>query len=160
MQLHIATLDTVSEVFWWKSYSPPLWLLDGKIENITTTDLMGMQKESMMQQISSRLSCSIPHGKRQGVYLVAPHSAVYLDQFLREEGAVYPQDGKVWLDPMWRYRQHLNLDDLDFGDDGFIPTIKRVVGRRGLLLYKVNTLCPGDEKRGEIPGLRTVDTSR
>jgi phosphatidylinositol glycan class Z len=44
---------------------------------------------------------------------------------------------------VWRHRQHLNLDDLDFGDDGFWNTIKRVIGRRGLGAWRVTRNCAG-----------------
>lgn len=40
---------------------------------------------------------------------------------------------------MWR--QHINLDDMDFGDDGVLPTLKRVIGRRGLGVWKVERVC-------------------
>ena len=155
MQLHVETMSNVRHVFWWKSYSPPLWLLDGKIESMTTTDLMGMQKESMIQEISNVVSCSAKQEKRQGIYLVAPWSATYLDRFVlqtSEAREVQPQ-GELFLVKSWEYRQHLNLDDLDFGDDGVVPTLKRVVGRRGLVLYEVRIKCRGDiieEEPGQI----------
>jgi phosphatidylinositol glycan class Z len=147
VQLHIETLPDVKHVFWWKSYSPPLWLLDGKIENMTTTDLMGMQKESMMQELEGAVGCELRMDKRRGVYLVAPYSAAYLDpfvwtKFVPKDGGI--QDGKLYLKERWRYSKHLNLDDLDFGDDGFLSTLKRVVGRRGLVLYEVKVKCEGD----------------
>lgn len=41
------------------------------------------------------------------------------------------------------YRKHLNLDDMDFGDDGVLPTLRRVVGRRGLGVWKVQRECTG-----------------
>ena len=144
MQLHIETMDNVKHVFWWKSYSPPLWLLDGKIESMTTTDLMGMQKESMVQELANVVSCSVKQEQRQGIYLVAPHSATYLDQFVVPENET-SKVGELYLREKWRYSQHLNLDDLDFGDDGVVPTLKRVVGRRGLVLYEVQVMCKGDK---------------
>jgi phosphatidylinositol glycan class Z len=42
---------------------------------------------------------------------------------------------------LWRYRQHIGLDDLDFGDDGVWPTLERVVGRRGLVAWDVRQAC-------------------
>ena len=39
------------------------------------------------------------------------------------------------------FRRHVNLDDLDFGDDGVVETLKRVVGRRGLGLWRVERIC-------------------
>lgn len=39
------------------------------------------------------------------------------------------------------FRQHINLDDMDFGDDGVVSTLSRVVGRRGLGLWRVARYC-------------------
>ena len=75
-------MENVNHVFWWKSYSPPLWLLDGKIDSMETTDMMGMQKESMMQELMGTVNCKNKH--RSGVFLVAPYSAVYLDKFIKD----------------------------------------------------------------------------
>ena len=42
VQMNIAkTNETVSHAFWWKTYSPPTWLLNGKNEELQTVDLMG-----------------------------------------------------------------------------------------------------------------------
>lgn len=41
------------------------------------------------------------------------------------------------------WRQHVNLDDMDFGDDGVLPTLRRVVGRRGLGIWRVERVCDG-----------------
>lgn len=43
------------------------------------------------------------------------------------------------------YRQHINLDDMDFGDDGVLSTLDRVVGRRGLGVWRVEQNCPFPE---------------
>ena len=42
------------------------------------------------------------------------------------------------------YRKHINLDDIDFGDDGVLPTIRRVVGKRGLGVWRVERECSSD----------------
>jgi phosphatidylinositol glycan class Z len=150
MQLHIERMENVNHVFWWKSYSPPLWLLDGKIETMETTDLMGMQKESMIQELEGQVNCKKKDAS--GIYLVAPYSAIYLDKFIRpykfppsatelERVPRLPKHNEIYLEEIWRYSKHLNLDDLDFGDDGILPTLKRVVGRRGLVLWEVKVRC-------------------
>jgi phosphatidylinositol glycan class Z len=143
MQVHIGTLDDVRQVFWWKTYSPPIWLLDGKNTNLTTTDLMGMQKEAMAQELLASVNCAVK--EKDGMFLVAPASATYVDKFIRpltstgEQRA--PKYHELHLEERWRYSNHLNLDDLDFGDDGVWPTLKRVVGRRGLVLWEVKMKC-------------------
>jgi phosphatidylinositol glycan class Z len=149
MQLHIEGMQNVRHVYWWKSYSPPLWLLDGKINEMETTDLMGMQKESMIQELLKSVSCSVKQDDRAGIYLVAPFSATYLDRFALPSDSLEkvtqpPKFGELYLEERWRHSKHLNLDDLDFGDDGFMPTLRRVVGRRGLVLWEVSVRCNGD----------------
>lgn len=39
------------------------------------------------------------------------------------------------------HRQHINLDDMDFGDDGVLPTLERVIGRRGLGVWRIERDC-------------------
>jgi GPI mannosyltransferase 4 len=144
MQIHIGDQEAVRHVFWWKSYSPPIWLLDGKADSIETTDLMGMQKEAMVQELLASVNCKVKN--KTGVYLVAPNSATYLDKFTRPQNssssAPQPRYHEIYLEERWRYDRHLNLDDLDFGDDGVWPTLRRVVGRRGLVLWEVGIRCP------------------
>ncbi|CAG8306215.1 unnamed protein product [Penicillium salamii] len=119
-------------VFWWKTYSPPLWLL-GSNSQITTHDLMGSPGQEMMHN----LNLSVPEcGLRPSTYtyLVAPTSAEFLDDYLGQEK-------NLQLKPLWSYRNHLNLDDMDFAEDGVLPTLKRVVGRRGLGVWAVHRSC-------------------
>ncbi|QDS70063.1 hypothetical protein FKW77_004345 [Venturia effusa] len=141
MQIHIAGHEGVRHVFWWKSYSPPIWLLDGKADIIETTDLMGMQKEAMVQELLASVNCQVKD--KTGVFLVAPYSATYLDKFIRSQNSTRePEYHDIYLEERWRYHKHLNLDDLDFGDDGVASTLARVVGRRGLVLWEVGVRCP------------------
>lgn len=125
-------------VFWWKTYSPPLWLLggDNQTTEIQTQDLMGMSGVEMMLQLEQVVpSCSNP----SYVFLVAPTSADFLDDYA--VSVRQSRDQNLQLHPLWSYRKHLNLDDMDFGDDGVLPTLKRVVGRRGLGVWSVRRSC-------------------
>ncbi|KAF1957262.1 hypothetical protein CC80DRAFT_491415 [Byssothecium circinans] len=142
VQMHIAkTNETVTHAFWWKTYSPPIWLLNGKNEELKTVDLMGMQGEKMLAEVKSALpTCRTrkpPKLEGRGaVYLVAPRSAYFLqpyqDSAKREE---------LSLKEVWSYRRHLNLDDMDFAEGGFWKTIGRVVGDRGLVVWRVTKNC-------------------
>lgn len=133
-QAWIAQQDNISQVFWWKTYSPPRWLLDGKNHEITTTDLMGKPGSEMMQQLKQSVSCKKGANR---TLLVAPYSTTFLDTY----AAPSSTKGDVHLAELWRYRNHVGLDDLDFGDDGVWPTLKRVIGRRGLHVWQVNKNC-------------------
>jgi phosphatidylinositol glycan class Z len=141
MQIQIGTMDNVTHVYWWKTYSPPIWILDGKNTDLETTDLMGMQKEAMVQELLASVTCASK--TREGVYLVAPGSATFVDKYIRDtkSNSTPPRFHDLYLEERWRYDRHLNLDDLDFGDDGIWPTLKRVVGRRGLVLWEVMMRC-------------------
>lgn len=171
-QIHLASNEIdLTHAFWWKTYSPPTWLLDGKTVNATTTDLMGMPVQEMIQQIAEIAPCSISayndseyaqdtsygesevsidDGKYNStVFLVAPLSATALDAFTEganskasasTDASSEPQPS-IHFAEVWRTRNHFNLDDLDFGDDGVWPTLKRVVGRRGLAIWRVSQSC-------------------
>ncbi|KAJ6094595.1 hypothetical protein N7467_002108 [Penicillium canescens] len=136
-------------VFWWKTYSPPLWLLgtdtdtDGNnATEILTQDLMGTPGLEMIQHLDAAVpSCS--SSSPSSIFLVAPTSAEFLDAYALSASASTPADQSpdIKLYPLWSYRQHLNLDDLDFAEDGILPTLKRVIGRRGLGVWAVHRSC-------------------
>ncbi|KAL4865467.1 GPI mannosyltransferase 4 [Aspergillus spectabilis] len=129
-------------VVWWKTYSPPLWLLGDNSTlpldlDIETQDLMGKPGPEMVQELeglipscrSKKKSSRKPVSKQpDAVFVVAPTSVTFLDQFLAPQS---PQSSLELLE-LWTYRNHISLDDLDFGTDGFLPTLRRVIGRRGL----------------------------
>ncbi|CAL5874078.1 uncharacterized protein PFLUO_LOCUS8365 [Penicillium psychrofluorescens] len=135
----IAAPPSGVDVFWWKTYSPPLWLLGNKPSNasadITTHDLMGIPGLEMITRLNSAVpTCSKP----TSVFLVAPASATFLDPYAISPALRSPN---LELLPLWLYRKHLNLDDLDFGDDGIVTTLQRVIGRRGLRVWAVRRVC-------------------
>ncbi|KAF2106778.1 Alg9-like mannosyltransferase family-domain-containing protein [Lophiotrema nucula] len=138
VQMHIAkTNETVSHAYWWKTYSPPIWLLNGKNEELKTVDLMGMPGSQMLERITEALppcrSRKPPTVDNASVYLVAPRSAYFLKQV-----RVF---NSVTLSEVWSYRRHLNLDDMDFAEDGIWKTLGRVVGDRGLVVWRVGRNC-------------------
>ncbi|KAL8872896.1 MAG: hypothetical protein Q9174_001557 [Haloplaca sp. 1 TL-2023] len=126
-----------AQVFWWRTYSPPMWLLGGK--EIPTVDLMGMKTEEMKGRVLDAIGdCQAQESK--GVGLVAPRSSVELDVWqkdVREE---------LTFEQLWLHTRHLNLDDLDFEEDGIWGTLERVVGRRGLVIWKIRRNCSVDNQ--------------
>lgn len=120
----------VQEVLWWRTYSPPVWLLNGN--RMRVTDLMGMEIAQMMERVDAEV------GKCGGeaIGLVAPTSSTDLDVWTRGEG-----DRNLIFEKVWTYRQHIGLDDLNLGDDGVWGTLERLVGRRGLMVWKVRRKC-------------------
>ncbi|KAH7041548.1 GPI mannosyltransferase 4 [Microdochium trichocladiopsis] len=148
-QVFLSNQPDATNAVWWKTYMPPIWLLDGKNEVLTTEDVPGMSGESLLEKLAGLATCDTPADRRNteylketsGTYLVAPLSATWLDAYLDNKGL----EGLRFRE-VWRHRQHLNLDDLDWAEDGFLPTIKRVVGRRGLAVWRVTKSC-GQPKR-------------
>ncbi|KAF8865764.1 Alg9-like mannosyltransferase [Acephala macrosclerotiorum] len=144
-QVFLSKQPDATQAIWWKTYSPPVWLLNGKNEVLRTHDIMGMKGPLMLREVGALATCHKPSEnatayleEQEGTYLIAPLSATFLDNYTSnglETGLHFQQ--------VWQYRQHLNLDDLDFGDDGFWPTIKRVIGRRGLGAWRVTKDCAG-----------------
>ncbi|KAF2868415.1 GPI mannosyltransferase 4 [Massariosphaeria phaeospora] len=144
VQMQIAkTNETVTHAFWWKTYSPPIWLLNGKNEEMKTIDLMGMPGEQMLAEVKTSLPpCRTrkpPKIEGKGaIYLVAPRSAYFLNPYhdpsSRED---------ISLEEIWSYRRHVNLDDMDFADDGLTKTLRRVLGDRGLVVWRVTRNCWG-----------------
>ncbi|KAL1616008.1 alpha 1,2 mannosyltransferase [Diplodia seriata] len=142
----------VTSVYWWKTYSPPVWLLNGKNEVVDTVDLMGMKPDSMVERVANGTACSNAEleragrkGEREITYLVAPKSATFLDAFSTPQEAG-GEKRAFELEEVWSYKHHLNLDDMEFGDDGVVPTLQRVVGRRGIVVWKVKKQCGSDSK--------------
>ncbi|KAI4208208.1 MAG: hypothetical protein LQ348_000271 [Seirophora lacunosa] len=124
----------VTEVFWWRTYSPSVWLLGGK--ELVTTDLMGMEADLMMDRVLEALGrCDERTTKSVG--LVAPLSSIELDDWMGH--------GHSWehisFEQVWKTTRHLNLDDMDFEADGIRGTLNRVVGRRGLVIWKISMPC-------------------
>jgi phosphatidylinositol glycan class Z len=141
-QMHIAKTDeVVNNAFWWKTYSPPIWLLNGKNENLTTIDLMGVSSDEMLEKVKDVLPpCRTRKppkiGTRGATYLVAPRSANVQPSYLLKDA-----NEEVTMYEIWSHRKHLNLDDMDFANDGFWKTMGRVVGDRGLVIWRVSKNC-------------------
>lgn len=130
------------EVFWWRTYSPPIWLLDGnglaEGKSLRTVDMMGIEALALRTQILNSLgNC----GEGKTAALVAPWSSTEIDKWRASANA--GEENELELREMWRYERHLNLDDLDIGGEGFWGTLRRVVGRRGLVVWKVGRRCGG-----------------
>lgn len=141
-QVFLSNQPDATQAIWWKTYSPPIWLLNGKNEVLKTHDIMGMKGPLMLKEVSALATCHNPSSgdatayqeEKEGTYLIAPLSATFLDSHTSNNSGLYFQE-------VWRYRKHLNLDDLDFGEDGVWATIRRVVGRRGLGAWRVTKDC-------------------
>ncbi|KAI9166892.1 GPI mannosyltransferase 4 [Paramyrothecium foliicola] len=143
-QVFMSQQPDATQAIWWKTYSPPIWLLDGKNEVLRTKDVMGLKGDALLEELTELATCDAPADRRNqeylkeknGTYLLAPASATWLDPYLSNKGL----EGLRFRE-VWRYRNHLNLDDLDFGDDGVWNTLKRVVGRRGLVAWRITKSC-------------------
>ncbi|KAK9783544.1 putative Mannosyltransferase [Seiridium cardinale] len=127
-QVFLSKQPDATQAIWWKTYMPPIWLLNGKNEVLRTQDVMDMEGTKLLEELERLATCDTPADRRNneylkernGTYLIAPLSATWLDPYLPNKGL----DGLRFRE-VWRHRQHLNLDDLDWAEDGFWPTVKR-----------------------------------
>lgn len=109
---------------------------------------MGAKVVKLQEEVLSRLDClDGVDSEKPGLgrkLLVAPMSAQALDSaiFVSETAEKGKQRNLLGftLSRVYTYPRHLNLDDMDFGDDGFVPTIERVIGRRGIAVYEVRKI--------------------
>lgn len=139
--------ESMVEVLWWRTYSPPIWLLDHN--PIRTRDLMGIPFASLQIQVETALGAECDTKKSVG--LVAPRSSVEIDPWITKSA----EDQTFAFEEIWRYGRHLNLDDLDIGEDGIWKTLGRVVGRRGLVIWKVRRVC--GVRAGGVTGIMPGD---
>ncbi|KAI1344283.1 GPI mannosyltransferase 4 [Xylariaceae sp. FL0016] len=143
-QVFLSKQPDATQAVWWKTYMPPIWLLNGKNAVLQTEDVPGMTGDTLFEELEKMATCDTPADRRSleylkepnGTYLIAPLSTTWLDPYLENKGL----DGLRFRE-VWRYRKHLNLDDLDWAEDGFWPTVKRVIGRRGLVAWRVTKSC-------------------
>ena len=130
------------DILWWKTYSPPVWLSNqkaGASDSLKTIDLMGIPIEEMMTNLKDRVgSCDDDPSKKQ-VIVVAPRSRTDLDPWTTGTDTGESEDWE-WTE-LWTEWRHLNLDDIDLGQEGVMGTWKRVIGRRGLTAWKVGRRC-------------------
>ncbi|RKF78572.1 GPI mannosyltransferase 4 [Golovinomyces cichoracearum] len=140
-QIFLSKHADASHAIWWKTYSPPVWLLDGKSRIIKTHELMGIDGSVMIEKLITFATCRVSRNEttsedKESTYLIAPLSAIFLDKYLYErkpEGLQFQE--------VWHFKKHLNLDDLNFVEDGFLKTLKRVLGRRGIAVWRVTKAC-------------------
>lgn len=143
-QVFLSKQPDATQAIWWKTYMPPIWLLNGKNEVLKTRDVAGMEGPLLFEELTQIATCDTPADRRNleylkepnGTYLIAPLSSTWLDPYLDNKGL----EGLRFRE-VWRHNKHLNLDDLDWAEDGFWPTLQRVVGRRGLAAWRVTKSC-------------------
>lgn len=161
------------EVIWWKTYPPSLSLMGPAISNpnnnetidINVHPLLGAPRNVLLENllkhqpscdenIVQKLTNALNPDDRQTL-LVAPFSAWRWGEIhesprgnftlaKKNRGADDQEDLRmIFLD---EHRRHINLDDMDFGDDGVWGTLERVIGRRGLGVWRVERICKDQEK--------------
>lgn len=158
-----STTSAHAEIFWWKTYPAPSYLLGSAISHpqtnatisISSRALQGMSQPSLLSTLSDVVQSCDPslidrlklNAVHEEVFLAAPLAAWRLpsDRYpsIHDFTFQIEADEKTTLQmkSLGMWRQHLNLDDMDFGDDGIWPTLSRVVGRRGLGVWKVERVC-------------------
>ncbi|KIW20464.1 hypothetical protein PV08_01039 [Exophiala spinifera] len=164
------------EVFWWKTYPPPNFLLGTEPRhpytnnslNISTVPMMGFPQSELVFLLMQHMPTCNPslierltiHKEKTDVFVVAPLSAWRLENTTPSVSnfsfsiAFNMPPAELVMTNIFTHRQHINLDDMDFGDDGLVPTLSRVVGSRGLGVWKVDRICGPveyiDKHTGEV----------
>ena len=160
-----ASQATNVEVFWWKTYPPPTYLLGHPPPlhpamktslNISIVPLMGVPQSEVLFLLMQHVPTCDPslieritsHTQITEVFVAAPLAAWRLpqDQYPDPSDFSFRVDfdapkATLGLRNVGTWRQHINLDDMDFRDDGVWPTLSRVIGRRGLGVWKVERVC-------------------
>ncbi|KAK5272219.1 alpha 1,2 mannosyltransferase [Exophiala xenobiotica] len=166
------------EVFWWKTYPPPNFLLGTEPRhpltnsslNISTVPLMGFPQSELVFMLMQHMPTCDPslierlilHKEKTDVFVVAPLAAWRLEATEPPSSnfsfsvAFNIPPAELIMTNIFTYRQHINLDDMDFGDDGVLPTLHRVIGRRGLGVWKVDRICGPVEYVDKHTGERVV----
>jgi GPI mannosyltransferase 4 len=135
--------------------------------DVTTTPLLGANRTVLHESLTAHLprcdeQSTVFHkisnvvAKRplHEVFLVAPFSAFRFDTdqvvpstsnfsfaLTKVSSHKVREENDLLLTHLETFRQHINLDDMDFADDGLFNTLKRVIGRRGLGIWKVTRDC-------------------
>lgn len=140
-----------------------------EIIEITTNPLLGANRTTLLasltahlplcddqQSILDRITSVISAQQTHQVLLAAPFSAWRFDSLSKpiipplsnftftvpidhDNGEETGQTLK--LTHLRTFSKHINLDDMDFGDDGVTATLSRVIGRRGLGVWRVEREC-------------------
>jgi phosphatidylinositol glycan class Z len=118
---------------WWKTYPPPDWILGSQAGKIHVHDLMGADAAVLEDTIRRTIKC-VPSTHQKNFLLVMPLSTKELTSYLDS------QTGLFHITQVVSFHTHLNLD-IDFPRDGVIATITRVIGKRGLGVFKVHRHC-------------------
>ncbi|RMZ78601.1 hypothetical protein DV738_g3753, partial [Chaetothyriales sp. CBS 135597] len=134
------------EVFYWKTYPPPNYLLgspppknpvtDQKL-NISLVPLMGIPQSELAFMLMQHFPTCDP-GLVDYITLprlVDPIDPSFSIHFLDQRATLGMRSLQVW-------RRHVNLDDLDVGEEGVQRTVERVWGHRGLAVWRVERICP------------------
>ena len=111
----------------------------------------------LMQHVAtcdpSLLDFLTPHTSKTEVLVAAPLSAWKLPQYpdvsdFSFSVAFQRPKATLGMRNVATFRKHVNLDDLNIGEDGVVETLRRVVGRRGLGVWRVERICEVEGAEG------------
>lgn len=140
----------VGTVVWWKTYPPPTWLMGSRgqrSEGIKIVDMMGAEKDAVAEVIAANSLCNYGGdsfgSQNSQTLVVAPRSAGVPTSFelTGSSAMLRPKVKTIEMREIWRYTRHLNLDDLNWAEDGLWGTLRRVVAKRGIQIYQASAIC-------------------
>jgi GPI mannosyltransferase 4 len=123
--------------------------LPSSCESTTTSDKApGKQIVLLIAPLSSHILPTLsPTEPRSFFMITSPSHGSNIDlPFSKQDGEAEGKeqaDSYLRLTLQWSYRKHINLDDIDVGEEGLWGTLGRVVGRRGIGIWSVRRVCRG-----------------
>ena len=145
---HLFGIQHGAPVIWWKTYSPPVWLLNAPRDVLDTRDLMGTGPQDVEALLREALgSCSrFSTGATEGgdAVLVVPHArnepGIWRGEAPDADGVLHHIRDMSWT-LAWSEKKHVGLDDLDFAEDGVWGTLSKVISKRGLDVWVIRKDC-------------------
>ena len=144
-RISLGLTDGVSAL-WWKTYSPPVWLLNTPQEVLRTEDLMGtsaQEVEAALRNILGTCSWAGRTGTGEAL-LVLPRArlepSIWRGEAPDSNGVLHHIRDMSWV-RIWSEKNHVGLDDLDFAEDGIWGTLSKVVKKRGLDIWRIRREC-------------------
>jgi GPI mannosyltransferase 4 len=122
--------------------------LPSSCESTTISDKApGKHIVLLIAPLSSHFSpTSSPTEPRSSFMITSPRHGGNIDLPLSIQGAEAEEEQVerfLRLTLQWSYRKHINLDDINVGEEGLWGTLGRVVGRRGIGIWSVRRVCRG-----------------
>lgn len=135
-QAHIGRYlsETPSVFVWWKTYSPPIWIMGKPLGTVDIACPNGDNYEEIYNAMNNLERHSVVidlmgsstevvndvllnvQGKSHDIYFISSEASVYSDSSLWYFNDSIHESTPFKMEKVWRYNYHLSLDSIDFTD--------------------------------------------